>query len=134
MSADIWTGDWRRQEGKFMPYFFGLFGKSMRQQEIRPSPIPAPAGYTPSEDLMHNIREAIYDCLGLDVVSAKAYPELTPDFVPAKDFGIDSLAAAKLVLELEDQFDVVIPDEDAENLVHQGTTLRDICYYFEQRG
>ncbi len=42
--------------------------------------------------------------------------EVTPDANFIKDLGIDSLDYAELVMEFEQNFDIRIPDDDAEQL------------------
>ena len=36
-------------------------------------------------------------------------------------------------MTLEDVFDIKIPDEDAERINHSETTVRDICWYVEEK-
>ncbi|KZD66031.1 acyl carrier protein [Bacillus cereus] len=43
------------------------------------------------------------------------------------DLGADSLDIVEFVMQLEDEFDVEIPDEEAENL----TTVGDVVAYLE---
>ena len=45
-----------------------------------------------------------------------AETEITPDANLVKDLGIDSLDYAELVMEFETNFNIRIPDEDAEKL------------------
>ena len=45
------------------------------------------------------------------------------------DLGADSLDVVDLVMSLEDEFDVEIPDEDVENV----RTVGDIVKYLEER-
>ena len=63
---------------------------------------------------MSNTQETItnilVDKLGL------APTEVTPDANFVKDLGIDSLDYAELVMEFEQNFDIRIPDEDAEQM------------------
>jgi len=63
---------------------------------------------------MSNTQETItnilVDKLGL------APTEVTPDANFIKDLGIDSLDYAELVMEFEQNFDIRIPDEDAEQM------------------
>ena len=44
------------------------------------------------------------------------------------DLGADSLDQVELIMELEDQFDLNIPDEDAENI----QTIGDAVKYIEE--
>jgi len=43
--------------------------------------------------------------------------EVTPDANLTKDLGIDSLDYAELTMEFEQEFDIRIPDSEAERLV-----------------
>ncbi len=56
------------------------------------------------------ITNILVDKLGL------AATEVTPDANFIKDLGIDSLDYAELVMEFEQNFDIRIPDEDAEQM------------------
>ena len=42
--------------------------------------------------------------------------QITPDASFADDLGADSLDVVELVMRLEDEFDVSIPDDDAEKI------------------
>lgn len=46
------------------------------------------------------------------------------------DLGADSLDLVELIMSLEEEFDVEIPDEDAENILTVGDALR----YLEAHG
>lgn len=48
---------------------------------------------------------------------------------PLKDLGLDSLDVVELVMELEEEFDINIPDEDAERI----QTVADLIRYLRQR-
>ncbi|MGK7390381.1 MAG: acyl carrier protein [Candidatus Cyclobacteriaceae bacterium M2_1C_046] len=56
-----------------------------------------------------------------------AETEITPDANLVKDLGIDSLDYAELVMEFETNFDIRIPDEDAEKLA----TVKEAVSYIE---
>lgn len=45
------------------------------------------------------------------------------------DFGLDSVKAMDLVVELEEAYDIAIPDKDLADL----TTLADVARYVEQQ-
>jgi len=47
------------------------------------------------------------------------------------DLGADSLDQVELIMELEEEFDVEIPDEDAEKLISVGDA---IAYIEEKQG
>ena len=54
---------------------------------------------------------------------------LTEDTAFVEDLGADSLDVVDLVMSLEDEFDLEIPDEDVENV----RTVGDIVKYLEDR-
>ena len=49
--------------------------------------------------------------------------QVTPDTSFINDLGADSLDTVELVMELEDAFDVSIPDEDAEKIQTVGDAI-----------
>ncbi|GAB6431188.1 acyl carrier protein [Bacillus cereus] len=53
--------------------------------------------------------------------------EITMESNFKDDLGADSLDIVEFVMQLEDEFDVEIPDEEAENL----TTVGDVVAYLE---
>lgn len=54
---------------------------------------------------------------------------ITPQAHFVDDLGIDSLDAVELVMSVEEEFGIEIPDEDAEKL----TTVPELLLYLEQR-
>jgi acyl carrier protein len=72
-----------------------------------------------SED---RVKQIIMDQLG---VSAE---QVTPDASFIDDLGADSLDTVELVMALEEEFDIEIPDEDAEKL----RTVRDALDYLKK--
>lgn len=62
-----------------------------------------------SETIFNKVVELITDRAGLDEENLK------PD-VELKELGIDSLDMVELIMEVEDEFGVEIPDEKAEEL------------------
>lgn len=67
------------------------------------------------------VKDIIVDRLGVDA------EKVTPEASFKDDLGADSLDIAELVMELEDEFDMEIPDEDAEKI----TTVGDAVKYIE---
>jgi acyl carrier protein len=65
------------------------------------------------------VKDVIVDKLG---VSAD---QVTPEASFIDDLGADSLDQVELVMALEEEFDVEIPDEDAEKM----TTVKDAVEY-----
>ena len=55
--------------------------------------------------------------------------EVTPDASFVEDLGADSLDVVELVMGLEEEFDVEIPDEDAEKI----TTVQEAVSYIEAK-
>ena len=56
------------------------------------------------------IKEIIADQLGIDVEQIK------PESKFVDDLGADSLDVVELIMAFEEEFDVEIPDEDAEKI------------------
>ncbi|HHT9119792.1 MAG TPA: acyl carrier protein [Candidatus Hypogeohydataceae bacterium YC41] len=55
--------------------------------------------------------------------------KITPETSFINDLGADSLDTVELIMELEDAFDMNIPDEDAEKI----QTVGDAIKYIEER-
>lgn len=69
------------------------------------------------------VRDIVADQLGVDDVDS-----ITPATSLMKDLEADSLDAVEVIMALEDEFGIEIPDEDAENFKNIG----DICKYIEE--
>ena len=54
--------------------------------------------------------------------------QLTPEAKFIEDLGADSLATIELVMALEEEFDIEIPDEDADKI----KTVRDAVEYLDK--
>lgn len=65
------------------------------------------------------IKEIIVEQLGVDA------KQITPDASFIDDLGADSLDTVELVMAFEEEFDIEIPDEDAEKI----RTVRDVMEY-----
>ena len=63
-------------------------------------------------------------CEQLDVAEADVVPEASF----ADDLGADSLDLVELIMAMEEQFDISIPDEDAEKIV----TVKDAIEYINK--
>lgn len=61
-------------------------------------------------DVKQKIVDILVDKLGI------APTEVTPEANLIKDLGIDSLDFAELIMEFEQEFNIKIPDNDAEQL------------------
>ena len=68
------------------------------------------------------IRQIVADQLGVDV------DEVTSEASFADDLGADSLDTVELVMALEEEFGLEIPDEDAEEI----STVGDAIKYIEE--
>jgi acyl carrier protein len=69
------------------------------------------------------IKEAIIDKLGVEE------SQITPEASFIDDLGADSLDTVELIMALEEEFDLEIPDEDAEAL----TTVKAVIDYIEDK-
>ncbi|AOT69986.1 acyl carrier protein [Geosporobacter ferrireducens] len=74
--------------------------------------------------VFEKIKQIIIDQLGLD-----DDVEITMDSSLMKDLEADSLDAVEIIMGIEDEFDVEIPDEDAEAFKNIG----DIVRYVEEK-
>lgn len=70
------------------------------------------------------VKDIIVDQLGVDPDKVK----LEASFID--DLGADSLDIVELVMAMEEEFDLEIPDEDAEKL----KTVGDVAGYLEAKG
>ncbi len=68
------------------------------------------------------VRKIIIDQLGVDEA------EVTPEAKFIDDLGADSLDTVELVMALEEEFGVEIPDEDAEKI----TTVQQAISYVQE--
>jgi acyl carrier protein len=68
------------------------------------------------------VRKIIIDQLGVDEA------EVTSEAKFIDDLGADSLDTVELVMALEEEFGIEIPDEDAEKI----TTVRDAISYIQE--
>jgi acyl carrier protein len=63
-----------------------------------------------SADVLAKVQEVVADKLDVDT------SKITPEASFANDLGADSLDVVELVMALEEEFGVEIPDEEAEKL------------------
>ena len=75
-------------------------------------------------EIKEKVVEIIVDKLGVDGAEVKDEASFT------NDLGADSLDTVELIMELEKQFDVTIPDTDAEKI----QTVGDAVAYIENAG
>jgi acyl carrier protein len=76
-----------------------------------------------ADDTQQKITDLIVDQLGVDADS------VIPDAHFIDDLGADSLDTVELVMAFEEEFDLEIPDEDAEKL----ETVGDAIKYLNER-
>ena len=68
--------------------------------------------------LEERIKEIIVEQLGANA------GEVTPEASFIDDLGADSLDTVELVMALEEEFDIEIPDEDAEKITTVGEAVK----------
>ena len=76
-----------------------------------------------ANDLEAKVKAIIVEKLGVEE------SDITPDASFTNDLGADSLDTVELIMEFEKEFDVTIPDEDAEQIA----TVGDALSYLRQR-
>ena len=70
-----------------------------------------------ADDSQQKVIDLIVDQLGVDA------DNVTPDAHFIDDLGADSLDTVELVMAFEEEFDIEIPDEDAEKLETVGNAI-----------
>ncbi len=78
-----------------------------------------------TENLEERVKKIIIEQLAVDSA------EVTPPAQFVQDLGADSLDTVELVMALEEEFDIEIPDEDAEKIKTVGEAVR---YITEKSG
>ena len=76
--------------------------------------------------MFDKIREIIADKLSI------SEDEITMDSSFLEDLNADSLDIVELIMALEDELDIEIPDEDAENFVTVGDVVRFVKSHVEE--
>ena len=74
-------------------------------------------------DISTRVNKIIIDKLGVDE------SEVTPEASFTNDLGADSLDTVELIMEFEKEFNISIPDEQAENI----TTVGEAISYLEEQ-
>jgi acyl carrier protein len=74
------------------------------------------------DNIFARVRKVVAEQLGVDP------DDITPAASFADDLGADSLDAVELVMALEEEFDVEIPDEAATEII----TVQDVIYYLKK--
>ncbi len=78
-----------------------------------------------TENLEERVKKIIVEQLAVDA------GEVTPQAQFVQDLGADSLDTVELVMALEEEFDIEIPDEDAEKIKTVGEA---VSYIKEKAG
>jgi len=68
-------------------------------------------------DIASRVKSIIVDKLGVDE------NEVTPEASFTNDLGADSLDTVELIMEFEKDFDISIPDEEAEKIATVGDAI-----------
>ena len=76
-----------------------------------------------SQDVESKVKAIIVDKLGVDE------SEVVDEANFTNDLGADSLDTVELIMEFEKEFDLSIPDEDAENIA----TVGDAVTYLQEK-
>ena len=76
-----------------------------------------------SEEIAERIKSIIVEQLGV------SKEELTPQASFIEDLGADSLDIVELIMALEEEYDMEIPDEDAEKI----QTVDDVINYVQSK-
>ncbi|CAN5477074.1 MAG: acyl carrier protein [Cyclobacteriaceae bacterium] len=73
-------------------------------------------------DIAQKVKQIIIDKLGVEE------SEVTPEASFTNDLGADSLDTVELIMEFEKEFNISIPDDQAENIATVGQAIS----YLEQ--
>ena len=74
-------------------------------------------------DYAEKVKEIIIEKLGVDA------EKVTDDASFVEDLGADSLDTVELVMDFEEEFDLEIPDDEAEKLTTVGAAIK----YLEEK-
>lgn len=68
--------------------------------------------------IFDKVKEIIMEQLGVDGEDIKSDTSLT------KDLEADSLDAVEIIMAIEEEFDIEVPDEEAENFANIGDIIK----------
>ena len=68
-------------------------------------------------DIQNRVKAIIVDKLGVDE------SEVKPEATFTNDLGADSLDTVELIMELEKEFNITIPDDQAEKIANVGDAI-----------
>ena len=71
----------------------------------------------------NNIKKIIAEKLNVDI------SDVVPEATLIDDLGADSLAIVELIMTMEEEFDIEVPDEDVEKLA----TVKDAIAYIKEK-
>ena len=74
------------------------------------------------DTVLEKVKEVISEQLGIDDTDS-----ITTETTFIDDLGADSLDIVELIMALEEEFDMEIPEEEAEKI----TSVRDVVSYIE---
>ncbi len=74
-------------------------------------------------DIEERVKKIVIEQLGVDGA------EVTPDASFVEDLGADSLDTVELIMVLEEEFGIEIPDDDAEKIAQ----VKDAVQYIKDR-
>lgn len=74
-------------------------------------------------DVSSRIKSIIVDKFGVDE------SEVTPEANFTQDLGADSLDTVEFIMEIEKEFNIEVPDDEAEKI----TTVKECIQYIEKR-
>jgi acyl carrier protein len=77
-----------------------------------------------SSEIPAKVKEVIVEQLGVDAEKVRSEASFIDDL------GADSLDIVELVMAMEEEFDIEIPDEEAEKL----KTVNDVVSYLQTKG
>ena len=73
-----------------------------------------------NEDIKKKVKEIIVEKLGVDEA------EVTEEASFTNDLGADSLDTVELIMQFEKEFNISIPDDQAEKIATVGEAIEDI--------